>query len=110
MTTQHQADLYLLPHTSQYPSLIHSKEDLESVLLVPSTFTSKSEWDLVVPFLLAKGKYHLLIPDFSCYGENVSDDAAVARPQQLFSVREISALLAHLIRKTAIKGRQRLLA
>lgn len=108
MTTQHQADLYLLPHTSQYPSLIHSKEDLESVLLVPSTFTSKSEWDLVVPFFLAKGKYHLLIPDFSFYGENVSPDAAVVRSQQLFSIRETSALLAHLIRKTAIKGKAKI--
>lgn len=108
MVTQHQEDLHLLPHTSQYPSLIHNKEELDSVLLVPSTFTSKSEWDLVVPFLLAKGKYHLLIPDFSCYGEIVSPDATAPRSQQSFSVRESSALLAHLIRKFANKKKAKI--
>lgn len=108
MATRHQVDLYLLPHTSLYPSFIHKKEDLESILLVPSTFTSKSEWDLVLPFLLAKGKYHLVIPDFSCYGESVSADVATGRTRQLFSIRESSALLAHLIRKVAINGKAKI--
>ncbi|CUM56975.1 unnamed protein product [Debaryomyces tyrocola] len=50
MATQHQRNLYLLSHSSQYTSLIHSKVDLESVLFVPSAFISRIEFDFSVPF------------------------------------------------------------
>lgn len=105
MNPINQTDSFLIPHNSHYPSPIDNETTLETVLLVPSTFATQSEWDLVVPFLLAKGKYHLIVPDFSCFREKTTPGLAIANFSQPFTIQNASSLLAHLVTEVAIDGR-----
>lgn len=108
---------YLLPHSSLDPP--NGQVATATILLIHGAFSSRGEWDLVVPFLKTASdvNYHLLLPDLPCHGaakvvppgDSLSpDDKDVRQPQAAFSVRHSSSLVAHLIRQKAIGGRAKI--
>jgi pimeloyl-ACP methyl ester carboxylesterase len=112
-------DLYLLPHTAVDPS--DGQVATATILFIHGAFSSRGEWDLVVPFLgtASKENYHLLLPDLLCHGEakgeqqpgdsSSQDENRDDRQSHAgFSVRHSSKLLAHLIRQKAIGGRAKI--
>jgi pimeloyl-ACP methyl ester carboxylesterase len=111
---------YLLPHTSLYPDDRIAKA---TILLIHGAFSSRNEWDLVVPFLetVSNGNYHLLLPDLPGHGEakllpsgvtalttSSQNDNKHQQSRTGFSIRESSALVADLIRRKALGGRAKI--
>ncbi|SCU77352.1 LANO_0A00144g1_1 [Lachancea nothofagi CBS 11611] len=75
----------LLPHAS-----INSNGKV-TVLFIHGAFSSKEEWDMVVPYM--PSTYHLLVPDLPAHGD--------ARQIKPFSVARSVDMLAELIRTMA---------
>ncbi|KAJ5805252.1 hypothetical protein N7474_011139 [Penicillium riverlandense] len=74
----------------------HNPEGLETILLIHGGFSSRKDWDLVVPLLTAKN-YHLLVPDLPSHGDSVAI--------QPFNVELAAELLLSLIKTHAHNGK-----
>ncbi|CAL5869823.1 uncharacterized protein PFLUO_LOCUS4053 [Penicillium psychrofluorescens] len=75
---------------------VHNPEGFETILLIHGGFSSRKDWDLVVPLLTAKD-YHLLVPDLPSHGESVAI--------QPFNVELAAELLLPLIKTHAYNGK-----
>ncbi|KAJ5604485.1 hypothetical protein N7510_009639 [Penicillium lagena] len=75
---------------------VHNPEGLETILLIHGGFSSRKDWDLVVPLLTAKD-YHLLVPDLPSHGDSVTI--------QPFNVELAAELLLPLIITHAHNGK-----
>ncbi len=78
----------ILPHSAYNPC------GRATIVFVHGAFSSRSEWDLVTPYL--SQSYHLLIPDLPGHGQS--------RNITPFSIEYSSRLLAKLIREKSIDG------